>query len=296
MDLLRVTSNERAQILKLYNISEAQIKQQVEIVKTWKSKQPHLEADLSDDFIEKILIKNKFSVERCKEKIENYYTLRGGNLDLVEGWEKIVPSKLALTFLPLAQLTKNCERIVIMKLINPDPKAIDVVKTLKLTLAISELMLRYDGGLGIRFLMDFKDFTLSHLATFNPLVLMRYNNVAENGYSMRILGLELVNCPSYISKITAVFRLFLRQKIYQRIKFHEDLTTLHEAISKEYLPVEYGGTSGDKISGLLGKWDNEMEKQQEFLSQCLKIVANEELRPPEIHNVMNGTFRKLSVD
>ncbi|EEZ97415.1 alpha-tocopherol transfer protein-like [Tribolium castaneum] len=299
MDLLRVTPDERAQILDVYKIGESQIKQDIEIIQTWKSKRPHLVAPLSDDFIEKLLIKNKFSVERCKEKIENYYTLRGANLDLVADWEKIVPSKLALTCLPLPHVTKDCERIVIMQLINPDPKAYDAVKTLKLTLAISELMLRYDGSLGIRFLIDFKGFTLAHLATLNPMVMLRYNNMVEKGYSLRILGLEFVNCPSYVNKISALFKMFLRPKIYQRIKLHENLDSLHESIPKEYLPIEYEGTRGN-ISDLLGKWDSEMEKQRDFLSQCLKIVSNEELRPPEMQENdmfgMGGTFKTLSVD
>lgn len=47
MDLLRVTSDEKIQIMKLYNITEDRVKKDIELIKIWKSKQPHLQGNLS---------------------------------------------------------------------------------------------------------------------------------------------------------------------------------------------------------------------------------------------------------
>ena len=47
MDLLSISSNERAEILKHYDISEAQVKEDVELIKSWKQKQPHLPENIS---------------------------------------------------------------------------------------------------------------------------------------------------------------------------------------------------------------------------------------------------------
>ena len=46
-----------------------------------------------DDFIARVLLRNKFRVERTKEKLDNYFTLRGQNQDRICGFENIVPSK-----------------------------------------------------------------------------------------------------------------------------------------------------------------------------------------------------------
>ena len=109
MDLLSISSNERAEILKHYDVSEAQVKEDVELIKSWKQKQPHLPENISgvpikhyfvtnknffsDDFIARIFLRNKFRVERTKEKLDNYFTLRGYHDDLVKDLENIVPSK-----------------------------------------------------------------------------------------------------------------------------------------------------------------------------------------------------------
>nr|XP_015839738.1 PREDICTED: clavesin-2-like [Tribolium castaneum] len=201
MNLLRVTPEERTQILKGYNVDNAQLENNIEIIKIWKSKQPHLQGDLGDDYFEKLLIKNKFSIERCKEKLENYYTLRKTNEDLLEDYEKILPSQETTTFLTLPRLTQNYEHIVVMKLINIDTKIYDLVPTFKFALAVNEMMLRHDGSLGIPVLIDYTGFALKHLSTWNPLILMRYCNMAEKAYSLRILGLEFINYPSFINKV-----------------------------------------------------------------------------------------------
>ena len=47
MELLSISSNERAEILKHYDVSEAQVTEDVEIIKSWKQKQPHLPENIS---------------------------------------------------------------------------------------------------------------------------------------------------------------------------------------------------------------------------------------------------------
>jgi hypothetical protein len=45
--LLITTAEEKNQILKLYNIGEAEIKEDVNLIKAWIVKQPHLPQNLS---------------------------------------------------------------------------------------------------------------------------------------------------------------------------------------------------------------------------------------------------------
>jgi hypothetical protein len=45
--LLVVTEEEKEQVRKLYNVTETQIKEDVEIIKTWIVKQPHLPQHLT---------------------------------------------------------------------------------------------------------------------------------------------------------------------------------------------------------------------------------------------------------
>jgi hypothetical protein len=93
MDMLMVTAEEKKKVREYYNVSEDQIKEDVERIKTWKDKQAHLSYDITDDFIEKILLRNKFRVERTKQKLDNYYSLRGDFKDIFQNMENIIPSQ-----------------------------------------------------------------------------------------------------------------------------------------------------------------------------------------------------------
>ncbi|KAJ3643786.1 hypothetical protein Zmor_026474 [Zophobas morio] len=93
MDLFLVTKEEREKVLKQYNVTEAQVEEGVKTIKIWKEKVQHLPTNMTDDFIARLLLKNKFRIEHTKEKLDNYFRLRAQNQDLIYGLENIVPSK-----------------------------------------------------------------------------------------------------------------------------------------------------------------------------------------------------------
>lgn len=76
MSLLICTDDERKRILQVYNRDEASLKEDVECVKKWIKSQPHLPEVMDDRQIERFLTQNKFSIERTKERIDMYYTIR----------------------------------------------------------------------------------------------------------------------------------------------------------------------------------------------------------------------------
>jgi hypothetical protein len=297
--LLVVTEEEKEQVRKLYNVTETQIKEDVEIIKTWIVKQPHLPQNLTDNVIEKFLLRNKFRVERTKQKMDNYYSLRGHNKDLIRDFENVVPSKHVTTYLPLPKLGPNLERIVNMKILKPDPEDYDILEIVKLDLAIEEMCLPYDSSVGVRYLFDFSGFTLRHLTRINPIPLAKHITLIEKAYSSRMLGLELVNFPAFASKILALMKLVLRPKVYERVKIHKDMESVYEVIPKECLPVEYGGTLGT-IPDMLRKWDKAIEDHHDFFVENFENVSVEHLRPLESKADeafgMDGTFKKLAID
>ncbi|XP_068915812.1 alpha-tocopherol transfer protein-like isoform X2 [Tenebrio molitor] len=240
--LLITTAEEKNQILKLYNIGEAEIKEDVNLIKAWIVKQPHLPQNLSDDCIEKVLLRNKCRVERTKQKLDNYYSLRGHNRDLIRDFENVVPSEHVSTYLPMPKLTPKLERILIMKILKPEAELYDIMEVIKINLATTELLFKYDDSVGVRYLYDFQGFTLRHMARMNPVPIIKQISMIEKGYSCRMLGVDLVNFPSFASKIMALLKMLLRPKIYERVKIHPNLESVYEVMPKDCLPSEYGGT------------------------------------------------------
>ncbi|KAJ3643788.1 hypothetical protein Zmor_026476 [Zophobas morio] len=272
MDLLAISSNERAEILKHYDVSEAQVKEDVELIKSWKQKQPHLPENISDDFIARIFLRNKFRVERTKEKLDNYFTLRGYHDDLVKDLENIVPSKHFITHLPMPKLTPNHERVIIMKLINRDAEVYDMKELIKLDLAVTEILLQYDDSIGVRYVIDFGGFTLKHLTKWNPVLLLKNVTLVEKAYSCRIMGVHCVNFPEFAGKILGILKTVLRSKIYDKLKIDSGLESLCEAMPKECLPSEYGGSCSN-IHSLLKKWDEVFHNHRNFFLESYKNVS-----------------------
>lgn len=69
--------------------------------------------------------------------------------------------------------------------------------------------------------------------------------VFQGALPTRIKQIHLINSPSFIDKITALFRPFLKDKIAQRVVVHMGgYDELHKYVPKEYLPKEYDGTAG----------------------------------------------------
>ncbi|KAJ3643790.1 hypothetical protein Zmor_026478 [Zophobas morio] len=300
MNLLPLTSEERKEILKQYNITETQIKVNVEIIKEWKEKLPYLPTTITDDFIARVLLKNKFRIERTKEKLDNYFSLRGRNQDMIRGFENIVPSKHFGLCLPLPKLTPKLERVILLKLKDTNPDIYDVEEYIHFNLAMTELSLQFDDSIGIRYMFDFEGFSFKHLLKFNPIPIAKHFEFIQKTYSCRISGVDCINLfPAFAGKLQALLRQMLWGKLQERLKIYSDINALYNLIPKECLPSEYGGSCSN-IPDLLRQWDEAFKNHKKFFIENYNNIALEHLRPEDMKTNdefgPDGTFKKLTVD
>ncbi|RZC36694.1 CRAL TRIO domain containing protein, partial [Asbolus verrucosus] len=199
----------------------------------------------------------------------------------------------------MPKLTPDLERINIMKLMNSDPNQFSIYDAVKCNLAIEELALQYDYAVGDRFVVDYADFSLQHLTKLNPVVLAKNITLFEEAYSSRILSVEFINLPSFVSKILALFKIVMRPKIYARLKIHDNLESLHKVMPKECLPSEYGGTLSN-VQDLLEKLDEVVANHHDYLLQSYENVSQEHLRVGKTEENgafgVDGTFKQLAID
>lgn len=67
----------RKKVLDYFKINPVNLKRDVDLIQEWIKQNPHFPQGTQDDeFIEKLLLKNKFSVTATKDRIERYYTLK----------------------------------------------------------------------------------------------------------------------------------------------------------------------------------------------------------------------------
>ena len=82
-----------------------------------------------------------------------------------------------------------------------------------------------------------------------------------------------MNAPGIMENLLNLFRGLLNEKMKERFNVHnsEDYTILHDAIGKDILPEEYGGTNGsllDHTGKKFSKKNLEINKKN-YLPFCL---------------------------
>ncbi|XP_019876342.2 uncharacterized protein LOC109604253 [Aethina tumida] len=300
MELLKVSENEKKKVREFYETDEARIKQDLEIIKEWYKKRPHLPQGLNNDgLIERVLLGSKFRTEKTKDKLDNYYTVKTVYKELFVGLDKLVPSKLDALYLPLPKLTADQERIILVRLAHPESNELNFEEFTKMTFAITEFFLKYDYAKGLRVVADFKGVRLEHITKINASLMQKIVSATQDALANRVLGIDLFSTPSYVNILLGILKRVMKPKLFERIRIHDNLESL--TIPKDLLPEDLGGTL-EHTSKLLEKWDAEFETHSKFLKEEVTLCSDESKRQEKSkYNVVDsfgveGSFRKLNLD
>ena len=114
--------------------------------------------------------------------------------------------------------------------------------------------------------------------------------------------------------MSAILKVVVKPKIFDRIEFHQDAEVLKEIICKEELPKEYGGEgpSLDQYNGMnfyknhkiyskiSVMMQTKLSEYQDRFDQLDKLKVNENLRPQKLDNDeilgFYGSFKKINID
>ncbi|XP_063904190.1 alpha-tocopherol transfer protein-like [Zophobas morio] len=274
-------------------------------IREWMMKQPHLPEVMADKKIENFLILNKGSVERCKEKIENYYSVRTHLTEIFENINPKLPymdyTLKAMYLVPLPKLTKNMYRVFYHKIRDaPLTANFDYNYAVRLVVNIQELRLTEDVAYGDVFIIDGQNtppslvFKVKLTTLYNALVVI-YKKVFSN----RMKALYLINAPSSVEWILTVIKSVIKPKLFERIHVCENWNTVFEQIGEEILPRDCGGKE-KSLEELQDTLRQEFNKHQEYFNQLDALRVNEELRPQRLKNSnmfgFSGNFKKLDID
>ncbi|XP_063904197.1 alpha-tocopherol transfer protein-like isoform X2 [Zophobas morio] len=259
----------------------------------------------ADKKIQNFLILNKGSVEKSKEKIENYYKVRSL---LPEIFDNIHPKlsymenlKAAGYFVPLPKLTKELYRVGVCKIIDPHiAEDVDPVDGIRLLVNIQEIRMIEDITHGDVFIFDGKNVPLRWVLKVTPMFVYKAMVVVyKQVFSNRMKAVYVVNAPSYIEKVIAVLKSVLSPKLLTRIHVCENSYVLIEKIGKEVLPVDYGGEE-KSLKELQEMLYQKFQEREDYFTQLDKLRINEDLKPQELENDemfgLSGNFKKLEID
>ncbi|XP_072936587.1 uncharacterized protein [Epargyreus clarus] len=279
-------------------------------LRTWLAKQPHLESvNISDQMLVAFLRGSKYSLERSKEKLDLFYTLRTltpefyGNRDPLE--PKIQELLKLGVFLPLRNCNKDdSPRTCLVRCGLIDPSRHHLSDLVKMTFMITEILLLEDDNFSVageETLVDIKGIGMGLVSQWTPTLAKKIITCFEKAIPLRLKSIHLLNTPPGLETAYAIFRAFLGEKLKKRIFLHnQNYKALYKEIPKRILPKEYGGEDGS-VEELTDFWKTKVESYREWFLKEEKACSDETKRPgkPKTTSVLfgvEGSFRKLEVD
>ncbi|RZC34023.1 CRAL TRIO domain containing protein [Asbolus verrucosus] len=303
-DLFPVDANVVTEMLKLFDRTEETLMEDVIYLKKWMEAQPHLPEILDEHRIRNFLTLNKCSIEKTKQKIDMYYTIRSLIPDMFENINPKHPNMEQLLdiiyWTPLPQLTKEMYRVYILKVRNKGLiEKLEPRNTTAHIFNMQEIRMAEDYILGDVIICDMDGLTMTYLIKLTPMFLAKIVAIYEKVYSLPMKRLYIINSYSFINKILSVMKTLLKPKLFQRIYVCEDMRLLRENIPKEMLPKDYGGDekSCEELQELVRV---KLGEYKDRFNQLDKIRVDERLRAEKLENDeilgFHGNFKKLNVD
>ncbi|XP_033322708.1 alpha-tocopherol transfer protein-like isoform X2 [Megalopta genalis] len=278
----------------------------VEIIKEWLSKQPHLPKFDDDQRIMTFLRGCKFSLEKCKRKLDMYFTMRTAIPEFFADRDITRPELREISKLiqipPLPGLTKNGRRVIIMRGIDKEIPTPNITEAMKMVMMIGDIRLKEElvGVAGDVYILDASVATPAHFAKFTPTVVKKFLVCVQEAYPVKLKEVHVVNVSPLVDTIVNFVKPFIKEKIRNRIFMHSNLETLYDYIPQEILPKEYGGDAGP-IQDIHDTWMKKLEEYGPWFKEQESVKSNEALRPgkPKTQDDLfglDGSFRQLSID
>nr|CAD7462684.1 unnamed protein product [Timema tahoe] len=305
-DPLIITSAEDvAFMMKSLGVDEKRMKEAVADLQEWIDRSPHLPKVSDPRLLCTLWFRRKCSIERAKESIDTYYSVRGLVPEFFENRNLSSPDlKQAvknIQFFTMPRLSVNYTRVCIVRYISSDASLLDLNLFFKLMFMVGDIRLRECMCLGEDIIVDMSNITFSHVTKLTPVLVKKIQMCGMKGYSARMKSLHFINAPSFADTVVTLLKSIFSDKLASRIFVHNKrYDTLLEHISPEVLPKEFGGKAGS-ISDLWAAWQKKLLSYQDWYHDQEAVKVNEAKRPGKALNQgelfgVEGSFRKLTVD
>ncbi|XP_065368348.1 clavesin-2-like [Calliphora vicina] len=282
----------------------------LQALRTWIEQQPHLNARLEEQFLIQYLRGCKYSLEKSKQKIDLFFTLKSKFPDFFNA-TNVQESRFRKMYNyglcgPLPRPLKDNEaRILFIKFDGDVAKGlVDFDELYRVTNALHEIIIMDDPYAcinGIIYIFDLNNITLNMAAKYTPTFLRKLVQFYEKSLPLRIKGIHFINAPSFIHSVLSIVLPMLTEKLRQRISVNgQNYESLYKIIPKQYLPCHLGGENGS-MEEIFKDLDQKWLEYENYFKENANYGTNEQLRPGKPLDFdsmfgLGGSFRKLDVD
>ncbi|CAH0726596.1 unnamed protein product, partial [Brenthis ino] len=279
----------------------------LQYIKEWLSKQPYIRARTDDQWLVSFLRGCKYSLERTKEKLDLFYSLRtlAPELFNIKHNNPIFEDFLnvgAYIVLPKTAMPDS-PRIAIIRPGTFSTEKLSMSDFFSVTTVIQTILLNEDDTVvvaGIQWIVDLKDVTIGHLLQMTPRLMKRMTVHSQDAAPFRMKGVHFLNAPAAFEKILGTLKSFLNEKNKNRIFVCRNSEELYKKIPKEILPQEYGGDSVS-LKEITDYWITKVKQYSSWLEEDERYGTDESKRPGQPRTAeslfgVEGSFRQLDFD
>ncbi|KAL0867916.1 hypothetical protein ABMA27_008594 [Loxostege sticticalis] len=276
----------------------------VEAIKEWLRKQPHLPDEWDTQRITTFLRGCNFSMEKCKRKLDMYFTMRAACPEFFTNRDMSRPELRELMTNgqapPLPGLTPEGRRVIIARGHDLDTHQLN--DAFKIAMMIGDIRLKeeIEGVAGDVYILDASVVNASHIGRISIPSVKKFLICVQEAYPVKLKEVHVVNASPLIDAVVTMIKPFLKEKIRNRIFIHTEMESLQKYIPKDILPEEYGGDAGP-VDVYNEAWIKKLEDYTDWFKSEESVKANEALRPGKPTNYdelfgIEGSFRQLSID
>ncbi|CAG9567044.1 unnamed protein product [Danaus chrysippus] len=284
---LRQLCPELAEKAKLeLNEDPKTIETDIQHIKDWLAKQPHLKVRTDDQWLLAFIRGCKHSLERTKEKLDLFYTLRtvAPEIYKVKHNDPLFNTIMDFgSYLILPKLEKpDSPRIALIRPAMYDPNKYSFFDIFSSGAIFQNILMYEDDAIvisGLTTLIDLEGVTMGHLLQITPSVMKKMVVYTQDALPIRMKGIHYINTPPGFETIFNAIKLLLNEKNRNRLYVHnKNYNELYKHISQEVLPAEYGGKGGS-IQEIKGYWKSKIEECSLYLEEDLTNGTDESKRP-----------------
>ncbi|KAK5646480.1 hypothetical protein RI129_004944 [Pyrocoelia pectoralis] len=277
-------------------------------LKEWLNKQPHINARTDEQWILNFLRGCKFSLEKSKQKLECYYTFKTLVPEFFSNRDPLLPEiqeilKQGCYWLPLPKSEgEDAPRVLYLSTETLNPDSVHILNVMKVNFMIFDILMNEDDNFvisGHQLFHNLKGVSIGLVMQVTPSIIKKTSGCLHDAYPLRPKGLHFINMPNAFETIV---RPFLLGRNGNRIKISNGsyYGDLHGVISKKVLPKEFGGENGSVVD-LIDEWKKKIESYRDWFLNDAQYRSDESKRigiPKNVNDVfgIDGSFRKLDVD